>query len=458
MSKIAYKRKNSTIMNLNPTRVLLFGFILLILIGSFLLMLPYASKNGQSISFIDALFTATSASCVAGLVVADTYTQWSLFGQIIILLLVQIGAVGIITFTAFFTAVLGKKMSLRGMLLAQESLNTFSFDGIIKILRTVVFVLIWIELLGALLLSIAFVPEFGVKGLYYGLFHSISAFCNSGFDLMGVRGAEGLTSFMAYNNNPLVIYTICALMTLGGLGFIVWKDIYEYRKTRSLYLHSKVVLSATLLLTLAGAILLYVFESGNPETMANLNTAGKINASIFQSITCRNAGFNTIATDGMHEISKFITIIFMFIGAAPGSTAGGIKITTFAVILYAIISQVKGRKETIIFKKKVPYSTVNKALAITGLSFIVVLAITAIILVFEKQPFLNVLFEVTSAFGTCGLTTGLIPEFSSISKFLVVFAIFLGRVGTSTFALALAIRTTKIDKNVVYPEGKISVG
>ena len=322
MNKIRFHSKHNKILSLAPPKIIVLSFVILILSGTFLLMLPIASRSGVSIGLLDALFTATSASCVTGLVVVDTYTHWTLFGQIVILLLIQIGGLGIVTLASFFSVLLGRKVGIKGMLLAQESINHFSYEGILKMVRKVVLVTFGIEIVGMLLLSARFVPMFGLKGFYLGLFHSISAFCNAGFDLMGIMGLGEFMSLTTFNNEPVIIYTIAGLIVLGGLGFMVWMDIAEYRKSKSLLLHTKVVLVTTACLIIGGAIFFYFFEYNNPATMGKLDFFGKINSAVFQSITPRTAGYNLLPLDDMREISKVATVLLMFIGAAPGSTGG----------------------------------------------------------------------------------------------------------------------------------------
>lgn len=458
MQSITFRHKNNKLLNLAPTKIIVFSFAILILAGTLLLMLPAASRDGKSIGFVNALFTATSATCVTGLVVVDTYNHWTTFGQLVIIGLIQVGGLGIVTLASFFSILLGKKMSIRGMVLAQESINHFSFDGIFKLIKRVVMITFGIELIGALLLSTRFIPMFGLKGLYFGFFHSISAFCNAGFDLMGSLGKGNFVSLTYFNNDPVIIYTIALLIVIGGLGFAVWKDLYEYRRGSGLMLHTKLVLIITASLIIFGSIFFFIFEYGNPDTMGKLGLFEKINASIFQAITPRTAGYNSLPLNEMNEISKFLTIALMFIGAAPGSTAGGIKVTTFGVMIFAVISQISGSEDTIILKRRVPGFIVNKALAITGLGLAIVLSITSIILAVENKPFINVLYEVTSAFGTVGLTTGLTPTLHAISKFLLSLTMFLGRVGPVSFAIAMTLRSHKRSSDVIYPEGKIIVG
>jgi trk system potassium uptake protein TrkH len=438
--------------------VIVLSFFLLIMAGTLLLLLPASTRSGQSATFVEALFTATSAACVTGLVVVDTWQYWSLFGQIVILSLIQVGAFGIITFTTFFSSLLGRKMRLRSMILAQESINTFTLEGVMKLVKRVVLITLLIEAAGALLLSARFVPQYGLKGFYLGVFHSISSFCDAGFDLMSISGGGQFLSLTQYNDDPVVLYTVSLLIIIGSLGFIVWKDLFDYRKTRALMLHSKLVLSMSAFLILSGSVLFFLFESGNRSSMGEMDLAGRINASIFQAITTRTAGYNSIDLNGITDISKLLSILLMFIGAAPGSTAGGIKVTTFGILVFAVISQIKGSDEIIIFRRRVAYTTVSKALAIFGLSAALIFIVSAVIHLIENQQILDILFEVTSAFGTVGQTTGLTPDLHLSSKLLLVLMMFLGRVGPVTFALALTIRSHKNTSDLVYPEGRVIVG
>lgn len=454
-----FKKKKSAHFYFAPARAILFSFISVIVIGSFLLSLPFASKSGVSIGIIDALFTATSATCVTGLVVVDTYNHWTVFGQLVILFLIQIGGLGFITIATFFSVILGKKMGIKEMTLAQEAVNYFTFTGAIALIKRIIIMTLLFEFLGAILLSFSFVPSFGIKGLYLSIFHSISAFCNAGFDLMGILGKGDFVSLTSFNNDPFVIYTIPILIIIGGLGFIVLEDLLNFKKTKTLQLHTKLVLSVTLFLIVFGSILFFVFEHNNPATMGNLNLIEKINSSFFQSVTTRTAGYNSLPIDPMREISKVTTIILMFIGAAPGSTAGGIKVTTLGVVMIAIISQIRGNNVIVIFKRKVSSVIVNKSLAIIGLSGILVVTITTIMLARESTlSFINVLYEVTSAFGTVGLSTGITPHLLKFSKLLLIMTMFLGRVGPLSFAVALALKSNSKNSNIIYPEGKIVVG
>lgn len=458
MSKITFRNRNNKILNISPTKLIVLSFAILIFIGAILLSLPVASKSGVASGFLDSLFTATSATCVTGLVVVDTYQHWTLFGQIVILALIQTGGLGIITMATFFSSILGRKVGLRGMLLAQESIGNFSFEGILRLIKKVILITFLIEFLGALILSLSFVPKFGLRGIYFGFFHSISAFCNAGFDLMGSTDPNGFVSLINFNNDPLVIYTISALIIIGGLGFVVWKDLFEYKKNRKIMLHTKAVLIISGCLIVFGFLFFFTFEFANPQTLGKLNFFEKINAAFFQSVTPRTAGFNSIDQGKMSEISKLVTTLLMFIGAAPGSTGGGIKVTTFGVIIIAVFCQIRGYQQNIFFKNKIHHSTIEKALSIAVLSGALIIIMTAVLLTVEKSTLINVLYEATSAFGTVGLSTGITPTLHPISKTLLVFLMFLGRVGPLSFIVALSMRDKHRTENVIYPEGKIIVG
>lgn len=453
MAEILYKRKNNKIVRFSPTSLIVSSFAALVLIGSLLLWLPVASSDGQSVRYVDALFTATAASCVTGLIVVDTGTHWSLFGQIVILCLIQAGGLGIVTLTTFLYSIMGKKLSLKGMLLAQESLNYFTFEGVTHMVKNVILAALGIELVGAVLLSVSFVPEYGPRGIYMGIFHSVSAFCNAGMDIIG-----GYKNLVEYNDNPMVLYTIAILIFIGGLGFIVWKDLYDFRKTRNLYLHTKVVLMMSGFLTAFGAIFFFIFEHDNPLTMGALSLPEKINAALFHSISARTAGFNSLPLNGMRDITKAATIMLMFIGAAPGSTGGGVKVTTISVLWAAVISQVRGLSNTVILRRRISQNIVNKALTIVVLSIGIIVIAAAFLMVLEDASFIDILFEAVSCFSTAGMSTGITPVSHDITKALFMITMFFGRVGPLSFAIALSIKANRKDADMVYPEGKIMVG
>ncbi len=452
-----FNRHINRLINLSPTRVIVVYFTVLITIGTCLLMLPLSQKQGNSTPLIDALFTSTSAACVTGLVVYDTYNHWSTFGQVIILLLIQLGALGIITLATLFSVILGRKAGLKGMLLARESLSHFSFSESMSIVKKVIFLSLSIELAGAAVLSIRFIPSFGLKGIYISVFHSISAFCNAGFDLMGISGKGNYVSLSGISNDPLLIYTFSFLIIAGGLGFLVWNNIFNYRKTRVLLLNTQLVLIITIFLIVFGAVLFFVFEMNNENTIGKMTLIEKINTSVFHSISPRTAGFNIIDLGATKDITKVLNILLMFIGAAPGSTAGGIKVTTIGILFMAVVSEIAGQPETVILKKRVTYASIIKSLTVIMLAFSLITIVSSLLLIIENKPYLQVLFETTSAFGTVGLSTGLTPSLHVLSKILLIVTMFLGRVGLLTFAISLSLKNNK-DRNSIYPEGKVVVG
>ncbi|MEN8905005.1 MAG: TrkH family potassium uptake protein [Clostridiales bacterium] len=454
MEKKVNFKKIRKLQNIAPSRIIVFSFAIVIFLGSILLSLPISSKSGESLGFFNSIFTSTSATCVTGLTLYDTYENYTFFGQIIILILIQMGGLGIVTLATFFSIIIGKKVGLKGMILAKESVNNFNFPDVLSLIKKIVIVTISIELFGALLLSLKLVPIFGVKGFYYGLFHSVSAFCNAGFDIMGPVDQSSLSN---YFNDSLVLLTISSLTIIGGLGFVVWRDFYEFKKRKNVYLHTKIVLVISIILIIIGTIFILNFEFYNSKTIGSMNTGNKILNAYFMSISSRTAGFSTFNIHDLSEISKVFMVVLMFIGASSGSTGGGVKTSTFGIMIFAIISQIKGSESTIIFKRKIPYSIVTKALTISGLSMILIISITTLILVIEPNPFIDVLFLTTSAFGTVGLSPLPLNELGLFSKTLIIVTMFLGRVGPMTFGIALSLKSYK-RKSAVYPEGKVLVG
>ncbi len=442
---------------LSPARTIVVSFAAVILTGTLLLMLPIASKSGTFTPFVNALFTATSATCVTGLIVYDTFTHWSHFGQVVILLLIQIGGLGLVTFTTFFNILIGRKLGLRGMKLAQESISTDSLAGLRGIIKMVVLVSLCIELIGAVGLSTVFVPKYGRRGIFISLFLAISAFCNAGFDILGFEGQY--VSLTNYNSSPVVLGTISLLIIVGGLGFVVWHDLWEYHKTRKLILHTKVVLTVTAFLLVTGFVAFLAIEYKNPMTMGAMPWGEKMLAAAFQSVTCRTAGFNSIPMEGLLGASKVFSIILMFIGAAPGSTAGGIKVTTLAVVVMTVLSVVQGNDDTIIAHRKINAHAVYKALTIMMLSLFAVAVCSGVIYFTMEQIVpdisgLDVVFEEVSAFATVGLTAGVSGIANTASKAMLIFSMFFGRVGPVSLALSLSLRGPQSRKEVA-PEGKI---
>ncbi|KOR26088.1 TrkH family potassium uptake protein [Clostridium sp. FAM 1755] len=446
--KIPHMRRRFT-----PVQILAIGFAIVIFVGAILLSLPISSQSGQRTPFLDCLFTSTSAVCVTGLIVVDTGTHWTYFGKTVIMLLIEIGGLGFMSFATLLALLLGKKITLKERLVMQEALNTFNIQGLVKLAKYILLFTLSIQGGGALLLSTQFIPRYGLaKGLYYSIFHSISAFCNAGFDLFG-----NFSSLTTVYNNPVIVLVIAFLIIIGGLGFYVWYEIYHYKGHRKLSTHSKLVLWATFLLLAIGTILMFIFESRNPGTMANMTSGNKILSSFFAAVTPRTAGFNSISTSDMTMAGKFLTIILMFIGGASGSTAGGIKVTTAGVLIMTVVCVVRGKQDTEINKKRISKEIVYRALAITIISLTLVITVTMILSITEvKFPFEYYLYEATSAFATVGITLGLTTKLSTIGKIVILLTMYVGRVGPLTLAIAFA-RKLK-NSSIKYPEEKILVG
>jgi trk system potassium uptake protein len=444
---------NKRRVSLDPPKVLVLGFAILILIGTCLLTLPIATVDGNGLTILNALFTATSATCVTGLVVVDTGSTFTKFGQLVILSLIQIGGLGFMTFATFFFFLLGKKISLKDRLLLQESLNNLSIEGIVRLVKRVLFFTAVIEIVGAIILSIRFSYDLPLgKAIYYGFFHSISNFNNAGFDLMGEF--RSLTPYVA---DPTVTLTVCALITIGGIGFIVMNEVYEYRDTRRLSVHTKVVLVTSLILTAGGAILILLFEFGNDKTLQPLSPLGKVLGALFQSVTNRTAGSNTLNIPDLTHPTLFLTIFLMFVGASPGSTGGGIKTTTLATLLGTVWSQIKGKEDVVLFRRRIVIEIIFKALTVTVSGLFLVMTITMLLTITEVGiDFLMILFEVTSAFATVGLSMGLTPELSPLGRVLIIFTMFAGRVGPLTVAFAIAMRRKPDPYR--HPKGRIMIG
>ncbi len=443
---------------LTPARIILLGFSLVILIGAIMLYLPFSSQEGTSTSFTDSLFTSVSSVCVTGLVVADTNTQWSSFGKAIILLLIQIGALGIMSVVTLFFVFTGKKLGLRDRLTIQESINNFSLGGIVRTFQGILIVTIVVEVLGALVFLTEFVPLYGFKeGLAKSVFHAVSSFCNAGFDTFGT-GTNPFTSLIGFNNRPLVILTTGLLIIIGGLGFIVWNDLAVKRKFSKLTLHSKLVIVTSCFLLLMGTLGFLLFEYNNPATIGNMPFGTKILNSFFQAVTTRTAGFNTIPTGEMNETSNFLAMILMFIGGAPGSTAGGIKVTTFSIIILTVLGFIKGREEVFAFERRVPEGIIIKSLMVIVLGLFTVVTVTTLLLYLNDITFLQSLYEVVSAFANVGLSTGITSGLSTLSKYLLMITMLIGRIGPFTAIIAFTAKQDNQKSTYQYPEGKITVG
>lgn len=436
-----------------PVQILVIGFALVILIGALLLKLPIASSDGSSTPFIDCLFVSTTSVCVTGLITVDTGTHWSYFGKTVIMCLIQVGGLGFMSFATLVSLVIGKKITLRERLVMQEAMNAFSLQGLVKLAKYILMFTFSVEGIGALLLSTVFIPDYGLaKGIYFSIFHSVSAFCNAGIDLIG-----NFRSLTPYANNSVIILTIGGLIVAGGLGFKVWAEIFAYRKERKISLHSKVVLTVTAILIFGGALLMLLFEFSNPATMKPMSIKGRLLSSLFASITPRTAGFNSISTTDMTPAGRFLTIILMFIGGSPGSTAGGIKTSTAGILFMTIICVIKGREDTEIYGRRIGKDIIYKALTITVIGFTLVMTATMILSITEVGTSLEyIIYEVTSAFATVGLTLGLTTKLTTIGKTIIIIMMYCGRVGPLTIALALSRHNH--NNTIRYPEDKILVG
>lgn len=451
MRKLSRHKDNE----LQPVQILSIGFFILIIIGGIILSLPISSAKGEFTNLLDSLFTATSSICVTGLITVDTGTHWNAFGQTIIILLIEIGGLGFMSLTTFLAVLLGKKITLRDRLIMQEAMNTFNIQGLVKMVKYVIGFTFGVQFFGALILSTQFIPEFGLlKGSLYSLFHSISAFCNAGFDLIG-----NYSSLTGYYNNPAILITIAFLIIIGGLGFTVWLELYNYnyRGIKKISVHSKIVLLVTLVLLIGGTLLIFLLEYGNPDTLGPMGFVDKIVNSFFASTTPRTAGFNSISTSGMTTAGKFSTIILMFIGGSPGSTAGGLKTATFGLIILTVISVIKGREDTEAFGRRFSRGLVYKAFTIFFVLIGLVIVATMILSITEnKESLLDLLYEVTSAIATVGITTGVTQRLSSAGKVIILILMYVGRVGPLTVALSITSKRKKADYK--YPEGKILIG
>ncbi len=437
---------------LTPPQILASGFALIIVAGAVLLSLPIASASGRPLPFIDALFTATSATCVTGLVVVDTGTFFSTFGQVVIMLLIQLGGLGFMTMATLFAIVLRKKISLRERLILQEAMNQISMEGIVRLIQRVIIYSFVIEGTAACLFAVRWSFDMPVgKAIYFGLFHAVSLFNNAGFDLFGE-----FRSLTGYVDDIVVNVVAMLLIILGGIGFVVMSDVVEYRKNRRLSLHTKVVLTTTSILIVFGALVIFIFEYTNPRTLGALHFSGKILASLFQSVTPRTAGANTVSIADLRQASQFFIIILMFIGASPGSTGGGIKTTTFTTLIGAILAMVRGKEDIVLFHYRLAKDRIYKAITLTMFALFLVVFVAMVLSTTEDHEFLMILFEVTSAFGTVGLSMGLTPDLTTFGKIMIMLTMFAGRLGPLTLAYALGPRTEK--ELYRHPEGKIIIG
>ncbi|MCI8297727.1 MAG: Trk family potassium uptake protein [Lachnospiraceae bacterium] len=441
--------------HLSQTQFIAYGFLGIILLGTLILMLPASNRSGQSLGFVNCLLTATSATCVTGLVAADTWSQWTLLGQLTILTMIQIGGLGFITIGVFLSILLRRKIGLKQRGLMQESVNTLQIGGVVRLAKHIVQWTLVFEGVGALLLSIRFIGEMGfIKGVYFGIFHSISAFCNAGFDLMGTR--EAYSSLTYYSNDWLVNLTVMSLIVIGGIGFIVWEDLGRNKlRVRKYRLHTKIVLVTTTILLFGGAAIFCLLERKN--LMADMGVGERIWTSLFQSVTARTAGFNSIDTAALTDGSKLVTIVLMFIGGSPGSTAGGIKTTTLAVLLLCIRASVDQTDGVNVAGRRLDGDVIRQAGLILSFNLMLTVAASVWIVLFQPELLMSdVLFETFSAIGTAGMSTGITRALLPISKLALVVLMFCGRVGS--LSSALAFTQSKKKPPVRLPMERITVG
>ncbi|MFA9465356.1 MAG: TrkH family potassium uptake protein [Velocimicrobium sp.] len=450
---------------LTTTQIIAVGFLAAIIIGTILLCLPISSKARTWTPLIDSVFMATTSICVTGLVTVTTVEHWSLFGQAVILLLIQFGGLGVVTFTTTMLLILRKRITLTERLLIQDAYNLNTLRGLVRLTKRIVKATLMLEGIGALFLAIQFIPDYTFfPGVWKAVFISVSAMCNAGIDLIGSY------SLVPYQGNILVNFTVITLIVLGGIGFPVWWDVVAQIKERrqkktmcspkkffsKLTLHSKVVIAVSLILILGGMLLVFLLEYSNPNTLGSMPLWKKLMASLFQSVTTRTAGFLTVPQESMRNTTSFICMILMFIGGSPSGTAGGVKTVTVAMIILSAYCIIKGREDTEIFHRKVPSGIVRKSLAVVIISSGVLITATTLLSITENAQFIDVFYETTSALATVGLSRGLTGNLTFLGKIIIIVTMYVGRIGP--ISLALFFNTSKKAKNRSLPEGKIMVG
>lgn len=445
---------------LSTTHYIMISFLLVILAGSVLLSLPISTVDGKSVSYTDALFTATTATCVTGLVTLPTVTTWSVFGQVVILCLIQLGGLGIITVMSGFMIALHKKIGISDRLLLQDTFNLNTLSGLVRFVKKVIAGTFIVEGIGALMYMTVFIPQYGAKGIWISVFNSISAFCNAGIDIISEN------SLCEYATNPVINVVTSFLIVTGGIGYVVWWDfirVIKLYKTHGLKcfkfmtLHSKIAVFMTVMLIISGAVLFFIFEYNNPLTMGNHNLFDKIQLSLFQSVTTRTAGFATIPQENFTNASAVISVLLMFIGGSPVGTAGGVKTVTIAVLVITAYSMVKDKNEITVFNRAISQKAVKKAIAVVGTSFVIMFVSTILLSLVTDADVIDILYETVSATATVGLTRNLTSSLNIWGKFIIITTMYLGRIGPIT--LAIALNTKKDKQNIVKtPYEDISVG
>lgn len=443
---------------IRPERVMALGFLLIILIGGVLLALPAAASDGVSIGLGNGLFTATSAVCVTGLITVDTGNSFSLFGQVVLMFLFEIGGLGFMIFTTLIMAALGRRITLQDRVLIRESMSASTLSGLVQLTAWYGLLAVGIECLGAMVLATRFVPLYGWgKGLWFSLWHAVSAFCNAGFDLFG-----GFRSLTIFAEDPVVLLTIAALIILGGIGFAVMLDVLGSRfRCSSFTLHTRVALVMSSALLVMGTVFFAIAEWRNPQTLGTMHGAGnKLVNAFFQSVTMRTAGFNSVPLDALHDSSKLMSVLLMFVGASSASTGGGVKVTTVAVLLLAVLSVLRGDEDINAAKRRLPAQLVRRALAITVFYALLLVAGTIAVSLIEGDGFdlVDLLFEMVSALATVGVSSAGTPQLHPASHFVLAPMMYIGRVGPLTMALALASRQGKGRGKIRYPEETITIG
>ena len=441
------------VFRLTTTQIIMLSFLGMILLGSLLLALPVSSADGVAVPYLDALFTATTATCVTGLVTLPTFSTWSIFGQVVILVLIQVGGLGVITVISAFMLLLHKRVGIGERLLLQDAFNLNTLSGIVRFVKRVLFGTFLVELLGAVFYMTVFVPQFGLRGVWISAFTAVSAFCNAGIDIIGPN------SLCDYATNPVVNLVTSALIILSGIGYIVWWDVLRVGRKgfRGLTLHSKIAISTTLVLIFGGGLLIFLLEYGNPLTIGELSLFDKLQVSFFQSITTRTAGFATVPQENLTNASSLLCLLLMFIGGSPVGTAGGIKTVTVAVLAVSALATIRNQNDVTLFNRTISRQAVNKAVAVAAMSFAILFGSTMLLCAVTDASALDIVYETVSATATVGLTRNLTPYLSSAGKAVIIATMYLGRVGP--ISLALALNSSKKQRNLIKtPTEDISVG
>lgn len=464
MSNIEVKtKKEKKQNNSSTTKVIILGFLIAILMGTILLSLPFSNVEGE-VDVLTALFTSTTSICVTGLVVVDTFSHWTLFGKIVILILIQLGGLGIVAFTSAVMLMFHKKVTLKDRMLIQDAYNLNSLQGVVRFMKKVIIGTFVVEFIGMILYLIEFIPRFGVsKGIWYAGFNAVSAFCNAGIDIIGND------SLMSFSSSPLVLITTMMLIFNGGIGFVVWWDVLEVTKKvirkevqlkhffAKLTIHTKIVLAVTFSLIFTGFAMVLLFEFNNPDTIGHMSFGDKLLNSMFQSVTLRTAGFASISQGGLEEPTVMMCIIIMLIGGSPVGTAGGMKTVTFIVILCSVVAVIKGRKEAIIFKRSINEGLINKSLAVAFICVLAFFVFSTLLMLTNDFSMTDSTFEVASAIATVGLTRGITPDLNTVGKLIIILCMYLGRIGPISMFIAFSKKYT-IKNSLHYAEADIIVG